>query len=257
MEVIIDYTKSAQENANDYYNLSKKFLQKKAGAESTIKELEDKISKAKISNAKEPSKKPKIEESKEWYEKFHWLITSNGMLAIGGRDAHQNEQLNSKYFNDKDLFFHADIFGASVFILINGLEAPKEIKEEAAGFAACYSNAWDLNVTTVDVYAMRRDQVSKSTMKGSLGTGSFLLSGEREWYKNMPLSLVVLIRDKKLVAIPKSTFGRIGETGPYVVVEPGRMKKTEVAKQVASILKCDIDKLMQILPSGSMQIAKL
>ena len=141
MEIEIDFTKSAQENANDYYTRSKKLALKKEGAKKAIKELEERLSKVEASTVREEHRVVKGEK-KEWYERFRWFHTSNGMLAIGGGDAHQNELLNSKHFGDSDLFFHADIFGAPVVILKDGASATKETREEVAQFAGSYSSAW-------------------------------------------------------------------------------------------------------------------
>ncbi|HUC38716.1 MAG TPA: NFACT RNA binding domain-containing protein, partial [Candidatus Acidoferrum sp.] len=208
MKITIDTTKSAQENADYFYKRSKKLIQKKAGAEHAINDLEKRLSQAATATAKSQKKRIEIKE-KEWYEKFHWFFTSNNMLVIGGRDAQQNELLNSKHFEDKDLFFHANIFGASVTILKDGANSAKEDREEAAQLAACYSSAWKEGLNVVDVYAMRREQVSKSTSKGSIASGSFLLSGEREWFRNVPLSLVFFVKEGRLFAVPEMAFYRM------------------------------------------------
>ena len=264
MKIKIDFTKSAQENGNEYYARSKKLLLKREGAEKAIKELQQRLAKevetANANGAK--ARKVTAEYKKEWYEKFHWFDTSNGMLVIGGRDAKQNEILNSRHFEENDLFFHADIFGAPVTILKDGLNAPKEVKDEVAQFAACYSSTWERMLKSVDVYAMRRDQVSKSTAKGSLGTGSFLLKGEREWFRNVPVSLVISMEEgSRPKSIPSIAFEKIPVEArqklKYAVVTQGRMKKSDAAKKLAKELSFEeIDWIMQPLPSGAFSISK-
>ena len=257
MKVRIDFTKSAQQNANDYYAKSKKLAQKVAGARKAITELKSRLEK--VQRGAAPAEKKTIRKivEKEWYEKFHWFYTSNGMLCIAGRDAHQNELINSKHFEDKDLFFHANIFGAAVTVLQNGKDAPPEIREEAAQFAASYSSAWKEGLHVVDVYAMRREQVSKSTSKGSLGTGSFLMSGEREWYKGMTLGIVMFVKEGRLHAVPRITFEKIKEqVGRHVVVSLGKDKKSDAAKKISKVLEFDdLDTIMQQLPAGSFRIS--
>ncbi len=249
MEIKIDYTKSAHENAGDYYNRAKRLVQKRAGAEKAIKELERSLKDAeKKALQKRQEVRKVIDTKKEWYESFHWFMTSDGLLAIGGRDARQNELMNSRHFTESDLFFHADVFGASVFILKEGLGAGQKSKEETAHFAACYSSAWASGTRSTDVYAMRREQVSKSTGKGSLGTGSFLLKGEREWYRNVPLMLSFFLTKGKLNAIPSIESGRIEADG-LVNVAQGDLKKSDAAKQIAKMLGYnDIDYIMRQLP---------
>lgn len=257
MEIEIDFTESAQQNADDFYKKSKKLLQKKAGAAQAIKDLENRLKKLKAEGKpEERATRIKIRTQKEWYEKFHWSATSGGLLTIGGRDAQQNEILNSKHFDSQDLFFHADIFGASVTILKGGVGAPAPEREEAAQFAACYSSAWKEMLHSVDVYAMRRDQVSKSTGKGAVGTGSFLLSGEREWYRNTRLALVFFMREERLNVVSQLTFDRMAEKpAAYVLATQGSSKKSDAAKVISKALSYnDLDAIMQQLPAGTFHL---
>ena len=80
---------------------------------------------------------------------------------IGGRNAQQNDIAFSRYMEDDDLFFHADIQGASAVILKNGKSASEEELQEAAQFAASFSKAWINGNAAVDVYAVEKKQLSK------------------------------------------------------------------------------------------------
>lgn len=254
MEIKLDYTKSAQKNAEDYFGASKKAKKKLSGAENAVKELESKLS----SLEKMPQKKKRIvkKANREWYEKFNWFFTSNGLLAIGGSSADENEELNSKYFEDGDLFFHADIFGASVVILKKGSTAPQEVKEEVAQFAASYSKAWSGAAASMNVYSLKREQVTKSRNKGSLGKGSFLLVGEREWYKNIPLILCAFTiqgnnsTEQKLEIAPEKTCSAL-KVKRYIKISGGNTKKSDAAKYIAKYLAIeDMNYVMQHLPTG-------
>ncbi|MEM0154321.1 MAG: NFACT RNA binding domain-containing protein [Methanothrix sp.] len=255
MEVKIDFTKSAQDNANDYYVRSKRLAHKADGARRSIDELEKRLKAEKESFKKRSKPVVKTVRKREWYERFHWFEAQGGLLAIGGRDAKQNEKLNSDYFEDGDLFFHADIFGASVVILKNGASAMQEAKEEAAQFAASYSSAWDNMQKSVDVYCMRREQVSKATSKGSISTGSFLLSGEREWFHNAQLGLAAFVEGDKLHVVPEKALVRI-KPKRYVLISQGKEKKSDAAKKIAHALGDydDLDYIMQQLPAGPFDI---
>ncbi len=256
MQIKIDFTKSAQENADDYYNRSKRLLQKKEGAKKAIKNLEKRASEIK-SAVPEERKVVIINKKGEWYQKFHWTYTPAGFLVIGGRDAKQNEVLNSKHFDKDDLFFHADIFGASVVILKKGVEAGTADKQCAAQFAACYSSAWKKMLPVVDVYAMRRDQVSKSTEKGSISAGSFLLKGEREWYRSMPLGLLFFVLNDELRVLPEAYLNNIASLGvsKYVSVHEGKSDKSSAAKEICSRLSYrDVDEVMRQLPAGTFKL---
>ena len=52
-----------------------------------------------------------------WFEKFHWFISSDGYLVVGGRDAQQNEILVKRFMTQHDIFVHADIHGAPCVII--------------------------------------------------------------------------------------------------------------------------------------------
>lgn len=254
MKIEIDFTKSAQDNADYYFKLSKKLKKKAEGAAIAIKDLDAK--KSSIEAKPKPVKQIKKIEERKWYEKFNWFMTSNNMLAIGGRSAAQNELVNSKYFESNDLFFHADIFGASVVILKEGINSSRETREEVAQFAACFSKAWESNMSSANVYSLKREQVSKSKEKGSLGTGSFLLEGEREWFKGMGLELCAFkeTEDGKPAIVPISTCIALG-VKKYILLKPGNMKKSDAAKTLTRKLNYqDIDYIMQHLPAGSFSL---
>ncbi len=254
MRIEIDFTKSAQDNADFYYRLSKRLKKKAQGASVAIKDLEAKRST--LAAKPKPTKAIKKIEERKWYEKFNWFNTSNNMLAIGGRSAVQNELVNSKYFENNDLFFHADIFGASVIILKDGVNSTREIREEVAQFAGCFSKAWENNMSSVNVYSLKREQVTKSKEKGSLGTGSFLLEGEREWFKGVGLELCAFKEtgDQKPHIVPISTCLAMG-VRKFLLLKPGNTKKSDAAKMIAKKLDFpDIDYIMQHLPAGSFSI---
>ena len=257
MKIKLSYLKSAQQNGNDYYNKAKKLLNKRNGAEKAVVDLEKQLKNIEAQN--EHKKRIIIKRSdKKWYEKFHWFYTSNNMLCIGGRSAQQNDLINAKYFLENDIFFHADIFGASLVLLKDGVSAKKDIWEEVAHFAAIYSSAWKEDLSTVDVYALGRSQISKSTATGSVGTGGFVMKGEREWFKNTPLSLVMFNSDNILNVVPKITFNKLIETKKieqYAELSLGTKKKSDAAKMIAKHLNFeDLDTIMQQLPAGLFRV---
>lgn len=270
MEIGIDYTKSAQENAQDYFERAKDAKRKLEGARQAAARLEEKV--RTLEKSKFIEKKIRKKEEREWYEKFYWFFASNGMLAIGGRSAQQNEEVVSKYLGPNDLFFHANIFGASAVVLKEGKAAGKDVKEEAAQFAACFSKAWENNQSAVDVFAVGKEQISKSSQAGSLGTGSFLISGEREWFKNVKLELWAFsvstdaVRQEgtpspsapagpgKFSIVPSIAYPRLGPV-KGVRLTPGKVRKSEAAAKLSKKLGYDnIDYVMQHLPPGEFHL---
>ncbi|MHB1830534.1 MAG: NFACT RNA binding domain-containing protein [Candidatus Micrarchaeaceae archaeon] len=254
MKIEIDYTRSAQDNADQYFKLSKKLKKKAEGAAIAIRNLE--LKRKEISSIQPKQVKIKKITEKKWYEKFNWFTTSSKELVIGGKSALQNELINSRHFESNDLFFHADVFGASAVILKDGVNASREIREEVAQFAVCFSKAWENGMAAANAYSLRRDQVSKSREKGSLGTGSFLLQGEREWFKGVSLELCAYAEDGQstICIAPMSTCIALG-IKRYLLLKPGNIKKSDAAKAVAKKLNFDdIDYVMQHLPPGSFSI---
>ncbi|MEM3841489.1 MAG: NFACT RNA binding domain-containing protein [Candidatus Micrarchaeaceae archaeon] len=254
MELELDYNMSAQDNANAYYTKAKRLMQKKDGAQKAVEELKRRL--AQESEGAAPKKNIVIKRRLEWYEKFNWFFTSGGKLVIGGRDAQQNEIINSRHFGNEDLFFHADIHGASVTVMKEGVSSEARDREEAAQFAASFSRGWQEGLNSVDVYCMRREQVSKSTGKGSLGTGSFLLSGEREWYRNVPLLLACGVKGSVFHVVPEIASATLAP-GKILHISQGRKKKSDAAKLIATLLNYDdVDYIMQHMPNGNFNITE-
>lgn len=257
MRVKIDYTKNAQQNANAYYENAKKLVKKKEGAIRAIRDLEAKLKKLEAGEALKKTRFIVKRTDIKWYEKFHWFYTSSNMLCIAGKSAQQNELINGKYFLEGDLFFHADIFGAPLTLLKDGEIAKFEDKEEVAQFAASYSSAWKNNMSAVDVYALKREQISKSTQSGSVGTGGFVMKGEREWFKSTPLGLIMYLKDGMLQVITLATFARSSEIKKlrYVELQIGNEKKSDAAKRIAKHIGFDdYDQIIQQLPAGNFKV---
>ncbi|MGC8676474.1 MAG: NFACT RNA binding domain-containing protein [Candidatus Micrarchaeia archaeon] len=274
-EADIDYTKSAQENAEDYFEKAKELAKKAEGARKASEDLEKKLKE--LEGKQTERKVLKRVKQRAWYERFNWFFTSNGLLAIGGRSAQQNEEINAKYFENGDLFFHANVFGASAVVLKGGQRADQDVEEEAAQFAACYSKAWENGQSSVDVFAASREQVSKSSQSGYVATGSFLIKGERKWFRNVELELCAFASKTEIkldssslwsnaviglgpnkIEVDTPTFGVVPaktcqklNVERYVALRPGVIKKSEASKMLSQKLGFeDIDYIMQHLPAG-------
>ena len=91
MKVQIDLRKSVNENAGRYYDLVKKAKKKWEGAVDALRDSKKKLERLQSDEKKylveEEKKEKKRARKKEWYEKFHWFISSEGFLCFGGKDA--------------------------------------------------------------------------------------------------------------------------------------------------------------------------
>src|SRR3989338_2731999 len=89
MKLVLDTTKSLEENAALYFEKSKKAKRKVEGIEKTIELTKKKMF---FEEEKKQEQKKYVEApQKKWYMKFRWFISSDGFLCIGGRDATKKE----------------------------------------------------------------------------------------------------------------------------------------------------------------------
>ena len=241
----IFYDRSVHENASYYYDLAKKGREKISGLEKAIEQTEKEIEDAK----KPEEKEVKVKRRKEWHEKFHSAFTSSGLLMIGGRSAQQNDQLFSKHMEDEDLFFHADIQGGSAVILKGGADAEEQDIVEAAQFAASHSNAWKNGNASVDVYAARKEQVSKHSPGGYIPAGAFAITGQRRWFKGTKLALRVGKTEKGIAIVPDISKRHMEKELILVPAKAGK-EKGKLAKSLAKRFGVHPDELLLILPSG-------
>lgn len=180
----------------------------------------------------------------DWYDKYHWIMTSDGFLALGGRDAEQNEKLVKKYLNDNDIFMHADIRGAPVFIIKCSGVIPSKGLREVSTLAACYSRAWREGLGSIDVFWVLGNQVSKKPPAGEyIGLGSFMVYGKKNYIKDVKLELAIgisITNDKyyKVIVGPEEYIKDRAKF--YVVLNPGNASKETVCKRMLNFfIECD------------------
>ncbi|VVB70137.1 Uncharacterised protein [uncultured archaeon] len=188
-----------------------------------------------------------VVKSKQWFEIYRHMVTSNGFLVLSGANAQENEKLVSKYLQEDDLFFHSDIHGASVCVLKTEGKIPSEQDLlEAAQFAACYSSAWKNSFGVIDVYCVKGNQVFKHSHGEVVAKGSFVMRGERTWFRNMELKLVLSGSGDSIIGEPfvKNNKG--------IVIVPGRTEKKRICETLLLKLKANnIDIIYKIVPGNS------
>ncbi|HUW86495.1 MAG TPA: ribosome rescue protein RqcH [Methanoregula sp.] len=215
-----------EQNAGRYYDVIKKFRKKKEGALKAMKTAPPK---------KKEVRREFVFMKKLWYHRFRWFVTSDGVVVLGGRDASQNEELVKKYMGGQDLFVHADVHGASV-VIVKGKTGQMD---EVAQFAASYSGSWRSGHFSADVYSALPSQVSKTPESGEfISRGSFIVRGERTYYRNVPLAVgigLMLEPHAAVIGGPPSTIK--GKTKAFVELKPGQFEPNDVAKKVLRILK--------------------
>ncbi|MDD1706751.1 MAG: NFACT RNA binding domain-containing protein, partial [Methanoregulaceae archaeon] len=159
----------------------------------------------------------------------------DGTLVLGGKDASQNEELVKKYMEGEDTFVHADVHGASV-VIVKGKTGRMD---EVAQFAASYSGAWRSGHYSADVYAVDPRQVSKTPESGEyISRGSFVVRGEREYFRDVPLGVAIGLQQEPELAViggpPSEVSAR---TSIHVILKPGTFEPNDIAKKVLRSLR--------------------
>ena len=253
----IELKKDINENANLFYEKSKKMKRKIDGAKIAMDNTESKLLKLKEEEEELEIETPKAIEKKvkEWYERFRWFTSSEGHLVFGGRDSSSNEVIVKKYMEDNDIYFHADAYGAPHVIIKDGNKASDITLNEAAIFAVSFSSLWKDGYGGGDAYWVTPDQVTKEAPSGEfLKKGSFAIKGKRNYLKSIPIKLSIgITTDGKIMCGPDAPIQK--HTVKSIKIMPGKHKKESFAKRIAVILETDdIDGIVQALPPGGCEI---
>jgi len=206
---------------------------------------------------------------KNWYERYRWFFTSDGMLAIGGRDAPSNSAVVRKHLEKNDRIFHGDIFGSPFFILKDAENPPASSMNEVAHATVCFSRAWREGMHGLSAFWVHPDQVKKSAPSGQfLPKGSFTIEGKRNFVNIPSLKLAVGI-------IPQEDYYLLTSGPPepikknslcYAIIEPHGSDMVDVAKKIKMEFskleeeiakKISIDDFVRALPAGQSQIKEV
>ena len=271
----VDYLRNAADNASAYYRRAKKMARKQKGAKRALQDLsrklEEKISQEKsVIMERRPRERKSIERThREWFERFRWFHSSDGLLVLAGRDRANNKELVKGHLGRSDLFFHVDrLRGAAVVVKKDSGEPGAATIEEAADFAASFSRAWREGLSYADVYYVGGEQVSDHAPPGLyIPKGSFYISGKRRRAKGrLQLSIGIVERkhDYRVISCP---IGAAKGMKSEIVVVPGELTKLEAARRIRSALQealkkrdvdlyLDVDEITRALPSGKFRLLR-
>ena len=214
--------------------------------------------------------------SKEWYERYHWFITSDGLLAVGGRDSSSNSALVRKHLTEQDIVFHAEIYGSPFFILKNsaGIGEIEKSLHQVAQATVSFSRGWKDGLSSADAYWVKADQIKKGAPTGQfLPKGSFVIEGKRNYIKGVEIRLALGI-------IQKTNNGYTLFCGPadaikkrsliYSILVPGGSDPANIAKKIKSefvresgddnelagfIKSLSVDEFVRTIPYGKSKIS--
>ncbi len=172
-----------------------------------------------------------------WFETFHFTLTRNGFLAVGGKDASQNELLVRRYLDPHDIFMHADIHGApAVVVKTKGNVPSKEDLYDSAVIGVAYSKGWKAGIGSIRVFYVTADQVSLSPPTGEyLAKGGIMVYGRKNYLRPVPVRIwlgIGLDND----GIPRIIQGSREVVERYSLVFasliPGEEKRLDVAREL-------------------------
>ena len=269
-QVKIDLDSTLPSTASKLFDESKKQKGAITSIEKLIKKTEDKLEKTieKGEVARGSLGFTDIRK-KDWYERYRWFFTSDGILAVGGRDSSSNSALIRKHMEKDDKIFHAEINGSPFFILKDRSEVLMPLSiDETAHATVCFSRAWQASAYGLNSFWVMPDQVKKSAPTGqSMGKGSFMIYGTRNFIKvsSLKLAIGIIKADESflLVCGPPEPIKK--QCVCYAVIEPGGSVISDVAKQIrAEFHKTDenfrklftIDDFVRALPTGSSKVTE-
>lgn len=269
-KIKVDSKSSLQSIASVLFNEAKR----KSGAIKSIEQIKNNTQK-KLAKLQSTAKTEKDSVSfaeirkKNWYERYRWFFTSDGILAIGGRDAPSNSAVVRKHLGKNDKIFHADIFGSPFFILKDAENPSTASMNEVAHATVCFSRAWREGMYGVSAYWVEPEQVKKSAPSGQfLPKGSFSIEGQRNFVKISTLKLAVGIipqgDDYVVTCGPPETIKK--NSICYAIIEPHGADMVDSAKKIRLEFlkleeeitkKINIDDFVRALPAGASQITEV
>jgi predicted ribosome quality control (RQC) complex YloA/Tae2 family protein len=269
-KIMINPKASLQSIASILFNEAKR----QSGAIKSIDQIKNKTKKKleKLKNKTEIEMKEILVfevRKKNWYERYRWFFTSDGMLAIGGRDAPSNSAIVRKHLAKNDKIFHGDIFGSPFFILKDAENPTTVSMNEVAHATVCFSRAWREGLHGLNAYWVNPEQVKKSAPSGQfLPKGSFTIEGKRN-YVNIPslrLAVGIIPQDEHflLTSGPLDTIKK--NSLCYAIIEPHGSEMVEVAKKIRLEFskleeeitkKISIDDFVRVLPAGQSQVKEV
>jgi predicted ribosome quality control (RQC) complex YloA/Tae2 family protein len=218
--------------------------------------------------------------SKEWYERYRWFITTDGLLVIGGRDASSNSALIRKHLTEHDIVFHAEVHGSPFFIIKNAASFAA-IQEgtissslyQVAQATISFSRAWKDGLSSADAYWVMPEQVKKGAPTGQfLPKGSFVIEGKRNYLKGVELRLAIGIMQlnnrEAVICGPEEAIRKYSIF--YAVLLQGGMDPMNAAKKVKSefvkiaddnikiaesIKHISLDEFVRALPTGQSRLS--
>ena len=177
---------------------------------------------------------------------------------MGGRDASTNEIVIKKHTAPDDIVFHTEAPGSPFFVVQTAGKQPGDATlKETAEATASFSKAWKLQLTIVDAYWVRPEQLSKTPESGEfLAHGAFVVRGRRNTIAAKPRLAVGLVAEgHEAGLVMAGPMDAVHKYCPkHVAIIEGDEKPSDAAKRIAKIIGAQIDDVLRVLPSGGIKV---
>ena len=255
----LSWRKDVTQNAQFYYEEAKKLRDKLEGALEAIVET-----KKKLENLEDRELVLRTEEKEkdrrtkpDWFEKYRWFRSSEGVLILAGRDAKSNELLVKKHLKPGDRYVHADIHGAPSVVVKSKEGQTEATLREAGEFSLAMSKAWNAGLAGGSAYWVTPEQVSKTPESGEfVPRGGFIIRGKRNYMEKLELRLGIGIcsieSKRKVMCGPLPAVAK--HCSSYVEIRPGDVSKEKASKLLAARFSAAISDIQAVLPPGSVDI---
>ncbi|HUR61883.1 MAG TPA: ribosome rescue protein RqcH [Candidatus Thermoplasmatota archaeon] len=277
-DVEVDLRLTVQENAEACYAAAKKARSRREGADKALQDARGRLREVEEKGLDAFGAPPaKVERVSRhfWFESYRWTITPSGLVAVGGRNASQNDQVVKKYLRDGDRYVHAEIHGAPSVVVrpAEGTvpEIPPEDLRAACHFAVTSSRAWRQSGSAT-AYWVTASQVSKTPRSGEfVPRGAWIIHGKRNVEPDLPMRWWVgrihldpqgrpIARDQVAQA-PRSFAKLVGGTQEslqryatdLLEMVPGRMDPADAAQSLVERYGVQNEEAQAVLPAGPVQ----
>ena len=264
-KIKIDLNSSLPTTASALFNESKKQKAAIGSIEKLLRKTENELEKVIKKGESVKSVSFTQVRKKNWFERYRWFYTTDGVLAVGGRDSSSNSAIIRKHLDKNDKVFHTEMSGSPFFLLKDNVTSTPASLTEVAHATVCFSKVWKEAFYGSSAYWVNSDQVKKGAPSGqSMAKGSFMIEGQRNFVKISTL--------KMCVAIIKYEESYLLTCGPpsmkntavcYAMIEPTGQDMADVAKRIRyeflssneDIAKpFSIDDYVRVLPAGACKI---
>jgi hypothetical protein len=204
--------------------------------------------------------------SKKWYERYHWFLSSNGLLVFAGKNMRNNRTIMKRYCKPEDLILSSEMENAPLVVVKtqNISPIPAETIYEAAEFVIDYSDVWKKKIENFPVFYVKPEQV--------FANEKIEIRGEKKFLEKIKPRLSIGIKQEK-VWNAKLIFGpptAVKKQTPYMLtLIPGDVEAEKLSGEIKKLLlqkippeiqqpteAIELKEIMKIVPHGKADLVR-